>query len=1107
MSILNSLKFARTSSFKAIGAVAAFALGASVFTAAPASAVADDFEVYAYPTGIDAAQVCVNFNVGNPYISGISVFIDTDESDAGVTATIATPTTTGGCDYNASVTMIRDSDGNIFDQNDSIYFGASAFVVDALPGAIDGTQYGSSYYYETDYFYYSLDINVYAELAVDSELVTDERHTARVCLDYNGSVWDGFNNAATIVAYNDTDNEVEALDYDVYWSDDAVDFDCQGRQMALVYDLELGDRYVFNAYAVQYDNYGEGQTNYDNTYGYSNGFIAVDVSSGQHDLYPTSDNGGQDGNYNDDTSEDNGYNQGYIEIVTPAGVDVNEDYGDFDVYTYYGYNDNSTETSSDSEEYYEDYTIDEFVESADYNGEYDGQIYVDFDLYEYSSYDEYNNTEDDDVFQGLSDTYLDNNNQNFDDGMVRATSDTSLEIAFESTLSQDTQSMNAGGEDRNTNVFLDAADATYYVRAVPNLGDIATYQNEGGGREANYLGNDDFDGNDDDVQRFYVKDFVFESAASEGVEAFDDVYDVKYWNGNNYYTTRGGVVKMTLTGLEPGTFYSIQIMTTAMVDKGFTPVGLNPANGGLDINWTEYRDGGDGGYDYVEFRDSRYFYASTFLESSVDNITKNSVRLLANITDSHAADYFDQTTRGYFSVNPCDYEEGELEMVWNCTDTTDSFNVPTTSLVSLEYVNVGTERFAAIEIEGLEEGRKYEVAFGAEYWADNHNDGADYDGGDWYDWYDGELSYRQAFIDTFDTDMCDSDARFYGGEDDARNCFNGGSQNEIYRTAVMSFVTADETSPGLYDWDADFDGELVNLGSDIELMFDENIMKGAGSIQIINTDTSDVLETINVSSWRVSIEDEFVSINPNRWLDADTNYIVVITPGAFVDASGNHSVAIDGKNIAFTTVEESAVIVEDVDFSEGIDGVAIDTDIQITFNTEVMAGNGVIEIRRASNNKLVQSFTAGAASSVSIDGDVVTIDRGDNYSYGVDYYVYIAPGAFVDANGTAYAGNLNETIKFTTESKPATVGSIKVSASTRGFRDFSIKLGSDLADETVSVYRYDRFAGQMVLIRTLQTDENGNFDFTYNVPRLVVNDNVYVVFGRHAVATQLVTRA
>jgi hypothetical protein len=325
----------------------------------------------------------------------------------------------------------------------------------------------------------------------------------------------------------------------------------------------------------------------------------------------------------------------------------------------------------------------------------------------------------------------------------------------------------------------------------------------------------------------------------------------------------------------------------------------------------------------------------------------------------------------------------------------------------------------------------------------------------------------------------------------------------------MSFITADETAPGLYDWTADFDGEseYVTLGSDIELWFNEDVLKGAGSISIINTDTSETLETINVSSWRVSIDGDVVVINPNKWLDADSSYIVVAAPGAFVDASGNHSEAIDGQDVFFVTVEESAVIVEDVDFSDGIDGAAIDTDIQITFNTEVMAGNGVIEIRRASNNKLVQSFTAGAASSVSIDGDVVTIDRGDNYSYGTDYYVYIAPGAFVDANGTAYAGNLNDTIKFSTESKPATVGTIKVSASTRGFRDFSIKLGSDLADETVSVYRYDRFAGEMVLIRTLQTDENGNFNFTYNVPRLVVNDNVYVVFGRHAVATQLVTKA
>ena len=447
MSILNSLKFARTSSFKAIGAVAAFALGASVFTAAPASAVADDFEVYAYPTGIDSAMVCVNFDPAHDYISDISVFIDTDESDAGVTATIATPTTTGDCDYNATVTMIRDSGGNIFTSGDDIYFGASAFVVDGGEGAIDGTNYGSSYHYETNYMYYHLDIDVYAELAVDSELVTDERHTARVCLDYNSSNWEGFNNAATIVAYNDTDDAVEPLDYDVYWAGETSDFDCESsEQMALVYDLELGDRYYFNAYAVQYDdNYWEGNywyTDYDNTYGYSNAFTAVDVSSGQHDQYPTNDNYGEDGNYGDDSSEDNNFQQGYVEIVTPDDVERNYDEGEFSLYTLNGENDNNTSVDFEFEESWSSDDIGEFVESADFWEGLDGQVYVDFTLDDFDSYDEYNDVTDDDVYQGLSDTYLDNNDQNFDDGMVRATSDTSLEIAFESTLSQNTEGMN-----------------------------------------------------------------------------------------------------------------------------------------------------------------------------------------------------------------------------------------------------------------------------------------------------------------------------------------------------------------------------------------------------------------------------------------------------------------------------------------------------------------------------------------------------------------------------------------------------------------------------------------------------------------------------------------
>lgn len=1116
MSIKNSLKFWRTSSFKAIGAVAALALGASVFTATPASAVADDFDVYAWPTGVDSAEVCINFNSGQPYISGIDVYIDEDESDGGVTANIGTPSTTGNCDFNVTVSNIRDSAGNYFDQNDDIYFAAEAYVVDAdSVNNIDGWQYGSSWYWEGDSFNYWLDNYTYAELAVDNDNVTDERHTAVVCIDYDGSNWDGFDDLANVSVYNDTDGEWESHDIDVQWYSENNDTSCETEQEAYVYDLELGDRYMFYTYTLSYDWVCDGDCWYEYglTWGYSNYFTALDVESGQHDEYPT-DNDGNDGNWNGDTSEDNNYQQNWVYVNTPDDVESDYDDGNIDVWGISGYNDNygsETNWSYDYENSESD--LDYYNEQMDWREGWEGQAYVDMVFYEFDNWNEYTNQYWDDVYQGLSDTYVDNMDQYFDDGKVRATSDTSLEVAFETNLSTNSEMMNAFGRDQNTNIFLNPEDAIYHIRVVPNLGDIANEQ-QSGFYEADYLGNDDFQGYDEDVQRYYAKDYLFapEGTDLNSVIGYDDrwVNNVDGYENNgesddNYYYYYGyqysytaGVMKFNLTGLEPGTLYSIQIMTYANVQDYESG----------DSNWTDYRDGGDGGYTTVEFRNSRYFYAATYMEATVDNITRDSARLRVNVTDSHGADYFDHSTIGYFSVNPCDYEEGEFEMVWNCEDTTDSFNVATTSLTHLEYVNYGTERFAVIEIEGLDEGRKYEVVFGANYWADNHDDGLDYDYYDYYDWTDGEESYRQMFIDTLDEDSCDAEVNFTEGYENSLSCYNGAYQNEIFRSDVLSFTTADETSPSFDGWDASFSSGDVNLGSDIAIFFDEDISKGTlGSIKITNVDTG-VSQTLAVNgNWRVSVENNAVFINPVNWLDADANYVVEINAGAFKDSSGNASEAIDGAHVAFTTVEESAVFVEDVNWTTGEDGAAIDTDIEITFNTDVTAGTGVIEIRRSSNNEVVQSFTAGAASNVSIDGNVVTIDRGQNFSYGTGYYVYIAEGAFVDANGNAYAGNLNDTIDFVTEQKPDLTGTVKVSESTRGFRTFDVKLGSGMAEEFVSVYRYDRLLNAMVLIRTFYTDANGNFKFTHNVPRLVVNDNVYVVYGRHSVAERLVTSA
>ena len=108
-------------------------------------------------------------------------------------------------------------------------------------------------------------------------------------------------------------------------------------------------------------------------------------------------------------------------------------------------------------------------------------------------------------------------------------------------------------------------------------------------------------------------------------------------------------------------------------------------------------------------------------------------------------------------------------------------------------------------------------------------------------------------------------------------------------------------------------------------------------------------------------------------------------------------------------------------------GVAVDTDITLTFTENIIAGTGNISLYDTDDN-LVQAFDV--ASDVTLSGTTASLDLTDNLIISKRYYIQIAATAIDDAgDANSYAGILDKTsLNFTpmTDATIPTLSSVSI---------------------------------------------------------------------------------
>lgn len=221
----------------------------------------------------------------------------------------------------------------------------------------------------------------------------------------------------------------------------------------------------------------------------------------------------------------------------------------------------------------------------------------------------------------------------------------------------------------------------------------------------------------------------------------------------------------------------------------------------------------------------------------------------------------------------------------------------------------------------------------------------------------------------------------------------------VFTTEDIVAPTADILSPN------GVSNVLVN--ANLEITFNEDVNKNVGIVTIMNADTEEEHETIDVSGGQVTVSGNVATIDPSVTFVGETNYYVLVGESTFQDLSGNNFAGISSStDWIFYTEDIEPPVITNKSPSDNALNVSISANLIITFSENVVAGTGNIVIMNASGPSIHETIAIGAGN-VSISGNEITINPTVDFDGFSNYYVLIDPTAIEDAFGNSYAGITN----------------------------------------------------------------------------------------------------
>ncbi|WP_373233128.1 Ig-like domain-containing protein [Cohnella sp.] len=212
--------------------------------------------------------------------------------------------------------------------------------------------------------------------------------------------------------------------------------------------------------------------------------------------------------------------------------------------------------------------------------------------------------------------------------------------------------------------------------------------------------------------------------------------------------------------------------------------------------------------------------------------------------------------------------------------------------------------------------------------------------------------------------------------------------------------------------------------TNLMLTFDEEIVRGAGMIELRDADSGTLVEQYDISATTPPVvqldnQNKSIVITPTTALTSGARYSVIVPPDAVRNYSNNASFV--GTAWSFRAEQLVPVAMNFVPANgfQTLDPVN-PGDLSFEFARKVVKGSGYIQVKRASDNVTVHSVSIHAS-------DVTVAQAGANWrvslalkglEYGKSYYVLIDSGALVDPLNGSYSG-IQSSGGWTFQTKPA----------------------------------------------------------------------------------------
>jgi len=205
----------------------------------------------------------------------------------------------------------------------------------------------------------------------------------------------------------------------------------------------------------------------------------------------------------------------------------------------------------------------------------------------------------------------------------------------------------------------------------------------------------------------------------------------------------------------------------------------------------------------------------------------------------------------------------------------------------------------------------------------------------------------------------------------------------------------------------------VALDANLVMTFSKNMVPGSGDITIQKKSDNSVVEAIAASSTTGS-GTKVITANPSSNLAADTGYYVLVSAGALEDEAGNDYAGIsDSTKWNFTTVDTVAPVVSSLSPVNEATGVAVNSNLVMTFSEAVVANTGNITIKKDSDDSTVEEIAVGSVAGSG--SSTITANPSLDLAVNTKYYVLVGASAFKDAAGNLFAGiSAKTTWNFTT---------------------------------------------------------------------------------------------